>query len=100
MYVAVWVDDMIIDATSNSLMNDIKELLKSKFKMTDLGMIKWFLGIKFDQTDTGISICQSHYLNSLLERFEMQDCKPRKTPSEQKLDNYEHPAENSAADVT
>ena len=61
-YVAVWVDDMIIAATSNSLMSDIKELLKSKFKMTDLGMIKWFLGIEFDQTDTGISICQSHYL--------------------------------------
>ena len=99
-YIAVWVDDIIIAATSNSLMNDIKELLKSKFKMTDLGLIKWFLGIEFEQSDTGISMCQSHYLKGVLERFGMQDCKPRTTPCEQKLDDYESPAENSAADVT
>ena len=45
-------------------------------------------------------MCQSRYLKGVLERFDMKDCKPRTTPSELKLDDYDHPAENSADDVT
>ena len=50
-FIAIWFDDIIITARSNSLVGSIKELLKSRFKMTDLGMIRWFLGIEFEQSD-------------------------------------------------
>lgn len=99
-FIAVWVDDIIVTASSNSLICSIKDLLKSRFKMTDLGLIKWFLGIEFDQSEDGISMCQSRYLKGVLDRFHMKDCKPRTTPSELKLDDYDRPAENSAGDVT
>ena len=98
--IAIWVDDIIITASSDSLICSIKDLLKNRFKMTDLGLIKWFLGIEFEQSDKGISMCQSRYLKGVLERFDMQDCKPRTTPSELKLEDYDRPADNSTADIT
>ena len=99
-YVAIWVDDIVITANSEELINNIKETLKKKFKMTDLGPISWFLGIEFEQTDDGISMCQSYYLKGVLERFEMMNCKPRTTPCEAKLNEYDCPAENTPSDVT
>ena len=37
--IVVWVDDIVIAASSIKLMNEAKELLKENFKMKDLGPI-------------------------------------------------------------
>lgn len=65
----------------------VKEMLTRKFHMKDLGELKNFLGIIFDQCDGGVTMSQQSYVGKLLERFDMQDCKPRSTPCEPKL-NY------------
>ena len=51
----------------------IKTRLNSRFKMTDLGKLSWFLGIQFE--------CEN-YIKKLLSKFSMADCKPRPTPYE------------------
>ena len=84
----VWVDDIIVAASSNSLMSDIKEKLSSKFKMKDLGILSTFLGIKFTQSGETITMSQSHYLENVLKTFGMYDCRPRSTPCEQNLSSY------------
>ena len=47
----IWVDDLLIAANNNGSLNDVKEMLKRKFKMKDLGELKHFLGIDFTQSE-------------------------------------------------
>ena len=62
IFIVIWVDDIVIAASSEKLFNDTKDLLKNKFKMKDLGPMSWFLGIEFKQSDDGIEMGQSYYL--------------------------------------
>ena len=87
--IVVWVDDIVIAASTETLLNSTKDMLKHRFKMKDLGPISWFLGIQFKQTPSGITMNQTFYLKGVLERFQMSDCKPRSTPCEAKPDAYE-----------
>lgn len=50
--------------------------------MTDLGLLHYCLGVEVWQTDSNIFLSQSKYARSLLDRFQMQDCKPASTPME------------------
>ncbi|XP_015166475.1 uncharacterized mitochondrial protein AtMg00810-like [Solanum tuberosum] len=50
------------------------------FEMTDLGVMKYFLGMEVLQSSDGIFICQQKYISDILNRFKMQDCKPVSTP--------------------
>lgn len=85
--ILIWVDDLVIAASDERALKTVKEMLTRKFHMKDLGELKNFLGIIFDQCDGGVTMSQQSYVGKLLERFDMQDCKPRSTPCEPKL-NY------------
>src|SRR4029434_11014516 len=61
-------------------------MLAEKFKMKDLGKLKHFLGIDFSQSDGCVKMSQERYTNKILQRFNMQDCRTRETPCEQKLE--------------
>ena len=80
--IVVWVDDIILSGTSLECLNKMKQLLKNRFKMKDLGPIDSFLGIKFLQTEGGITMDQSVYLRNILDKFDMSNAKPRSTPCE------------------
>ena len=84
--VVVWVDDFIIAGSSKNLLCAAKHMMTEKFKMKDLGRLSHFLGIDFDQGDGYVKMNQRKYIQKLLERHDMSDCKPRATPSEQKHD--------------
>ena len=84
--VLVWVDDLIIAASSDTLVRETKEMLKDRFHMKDLGRLTYFLGIHFEQGVGFVKMNQWTYLTKLLVGFEMSECKPRSTPSEQKLE--------------
>ena len=78
----IWVDDIVLATNSTDCLSKIKTLLKDTFMMKDLGPISRFLGMKFVQTDDSIEINQTHYLNKILLKFGMEQCKPRSTPCE------------------
>lgn len=59
-----------------------KEVLMSEFKMTDLGPLHLFLGIKIDRTNEGMFLTQSQYIQNLLNRFGMANCNSAATPIE------------------
>lgn len=82
----VWVDDLIIAASSESILESVKGMLTERFKMKDMGRLKHFLGIDFEQTEGLVKMSQEKYVNKILERFDMQNCKSRETPCELKLD--------------
>jgi len=54
--------------------------MMKEFEMTDLCLMKYFLGIEVEQSEKGIIICQNKYAKDLLKRFRMENCKPLPTP--------------------
>ncbi|XP_017542544.1 uncharacterized mitochondrial protein AtMg00810-like isoform X1 [Pygocentrus nattereri] len=81
----MWVDDLIIAASADTIVRDVEEMLKRRFKMKDMGPLKHFLGSDFNCSDGEIKMTQKRHIEKMLARFEMSECKPRSTPSEQKL---------------
>ena len=82
LIVLIWVDDLIISASSQNTMKVFKQNFSKSFRTKDLGRLHWFLGIQFTVKRNMISMNQSHYINSILHRFNEFNCKPRKLPCE------------------
>eukprot|EP00253_Pinus_taeda_P033015 PITA_33015 len=59
---------------------NVKSVMKEEFEMTDMGLLRYFLGIEVDQNENGILISQVRYVNEVLGRFNMQECKAMITP--------------------
>ncbi|XP_059306462.1 uncharacterized mitochondrial protein AtMg00810-like [Lycium ferocissimum] len=51
-----------------------------EFEMTDIGLMSYYLGIKVEQKSDGIFISQGEYAKEILKKFEMENCKPVRTP--------------------
>ena len=85
--VVIWVDDLLIAASDEKAMEVTKDMLIARYKMKDLGKLRNFLGIDFEQSNNCVTMSQAKYVEKILERFNVQDCKPRSTPCELKL-NY------------
>ncbi|XP_057850758.1 uncharacterized mitochondrial protein AtMg00810-like [Cryptomeria japonica] len=60
--------------------SSFKAAMMKEFEMTDLGLMKYFLGIEVKQSADGIFISQSKYASDVLKRFNMLNCKPSPTP--------------------
>ena len=60
---------MLIFGTNLSAINQAKRLLSSLFEMKDLREVDVILGIKLRKTKSGFSLCQSHYIEKMLKRF-------------------------------
>jgi hypothetical protein len=55
LIVCLYVDDMIY--IGNLELTNFKHAMQSEFEMTDLGIMKYFLGIEVDQSTKGIFVC-------------------------------------------
>lgn len=77
----MYVDDVLVSSKDEQTLLKCKEWLKKKFIMTDLNEIKLFLGIRIEWTWNKMTLDQSSYLNNVLKKFSMSDCKPIKSPS-------------------
>ena len=86
IYIVLYVDDLVIATANQDSMQNFKNYLKNKFRMTDLDEIKFFIGIKIVRSENRISLDQSAYVKTILDRFKMADCKTISTPLESKLD--------------
>eukprot|EP00253_Pinus_taeda_P007479 PITA_07479 len=74
-------DDLIFTSNDASLIADFKVVMKSEFEMTDLGFLRYFLGIEVDQSENGVFISQDKYVEAVLKRFNMQNIKAAVTPT-------------------
>jgi hypothetical protein len=76
----IYVDDIILAASNNAVLDDVKISLCNRFKMKDLGKLSWFLGMGFSFEKDCIKINQTKYVEKILDRFEMSDCNPKSIP--------------------
>lgn len=81
--IALYVDDIILFSSQKSLERDIvKEKLMSEFEMKDLGPAHQILGMRVCRNKEYITLDQSNYIQMVLSKFNMSDCKPSLTPME------------------
>jgi hypothetical protein len=80
--VAVYVDDSIICSNVIHILNAEKKHLSSRFEMDDRGEIHYILGmtVNRDRARRILTIDQKCYLQNVLLRFGMENCKPMSTP--------------------
>ncbi|GJQ95498.1 ribonuclease H-like domain-containing protein [Tanacetum coccineum] len=79
-YLLIYVDDIILTASSTALLQQIIASLHKEFDMTDLGALNYFLGISATRHSTGLFLSQKKYALQLLERAHMVACNPSRTP--------------------
>ena len=80
--ILVYVDDILIASNDVDAVNSFKQFLDSKFKLKDLGTLKYFLGFEVARTTKGISLCQRKYTLDLLADTGLLASKPTSTPME------------------
>ncbi|GJR32356.1 ribonuclease H-like domain-containing protein [Tanacetum coccineum] len=68
-YLLIYVDDIILTASSPVLLWQIIDSLHKEFDMTDLGELNYFLGISAVRHSTGLFLSQNKYALQLLERL-------------------------------
>ncbi|KAG8064903.1 hypothetical protein GUJ93_ZPchr0004g39485 [Zizania palustris] len=83
--VGVYVDDLIITGVSPADVDDFKSEMRRLFRMSDLGLLSYYLGIEVKQGQHSITLGQAAYAKKLLEKAGMKDCKPCHTPMEVRL---------------
>jgi hypothetical protein len=47
--------------------------LKTKYKMSDLGKARCFLGLKINRDENGISLSQETYIDTMIKQFGMEN---------------------------
>lgn len=89
MLAVIHVDDIaFVDVLKQpGRMKYVKDTFKARFRMSDLGDVSAYVGRRIlrDPDKCLLLIDQKHYLESVLERFQMADCTPCYTPMEVKL---------------
>ncbi|XP_071708748.1 uncharacterized protein [Rutidosis leptorrhynchoides] len=68
--ILVYVDDIIITGNNESEIKQFKTYLSSKFKIKDLGKLKYFLGIEVLNYKDGVCLNQRKYCLELLQDFD------------------------------
>ena len=78
----VYVDDIIVASDNSAEVSKFIKLLNDRFKLKDLGQLKYFLGLEIARSELGISVCQRKYALKVLEDTGMLASKPVQFPME------------------
>lgn len=80
----VYVDDILLLATSKHALDGAIKNLGEKVELKDLGEPKYILGIEinWEKEKRELTISQKKYIGDILKRYQMETCKPTKTPLE------------------
>ncbi|KAL8124254.1 hypothetical protein AgCh_012047 [Apium graveolens] len=79
LLVQIYVDDIIFGSTNDRICKKFAKLMQSRYQMSMMGELSYFLGLQVKKNEEGIFICQSKYTRNLLKKFGMQDCSSAST---------------------
>jgi hypothetical protein len=80
IYLLLYVDDIVLTASSAGLLQRTIAALRSEFAMKDLGELHHFLGMHVQRHGSGLFLSQRQYMLEILDRAGMAECKPSSTP--------------------
>jgi hypothetical protein len=78
----LYVDDMIITSDDPEYIAIVKAHLSDQFLMSDLGPLRYFLGIEISSMPKGLFLSQEMYIQDLLDRASLTDHRIVETPME------------------
>ncbi|UYV64679.1 hypothetical protein LAZ67_3001645 [Cordylochernes scorpioides] len=84
------VDDMIIINSNPEILHDIIQKIRLHFKIKESLTTCNILGIEIIKEDVRLILKQENYINKILQKYNMQDCKHISTPLDPNtnLDNF------------
>ena len=65
---SIYVDDLIFTGNDKEKFDEFKSSMKDEFDMTNLGRMKFFLGVEIVQNPDGIYIHQKKYALEILKK--------------------------------
>ncbi|KAD3337314.1 hypothetical protein E3N88_32834 [Mikania micrantha] len=80
IYVCLYVDDIVCTSSSSLLITEFKQEMKKVFDMSDMGLLRYFLGLEVMQTKTGLFLSQTKYATQLVKKFGLSGCKHEDIP--------------------
>jgi hypothetical protein len=100
----LYVDDiqLLYAESAKARAIDVKESLMRQYKMKNLGPVKQFLGLEIKRLPDGsVTLGQQSYINSILQRYGMENANTVNTPMDHKtrLDNVSNNADSEADQV-
>ena len=83
----LFVDDILLFSPNVEAIRSVKDLLRTKYRMLDLGPVQQFLGIQVvrNRHTRSIHINQAPYIETILKRFQMDNCNGVSTPMDPNL---------------
>lgn len=81
-FLLLYVDDIILTASSTSLLQHIISSLGQEFSMTDMGLHHYFSGVTVECQDDSLVLTQRQHMLDILDRAGMRNCKPCSTPTD------------------
>lgn len=85
VYVAIFVDDFFVFYNCENTYKHLKGVLESDFKIKDMGQIKNCLGMNVNVKKDCVTLDQEQFIDNILKRFNMSNCKTSDTPMEVNL---------------
>ena len=82
LLVVVYVDNLIITGTNGANILSFKNQMQQLFKMSDLGLLSYYLGIEVEQNSSGITLSQKRYAKKIFEIANMGNVNGFHTPME------------------
>jgi hypothetical protein len=80
VYLLLYVDDIILPASSTELLRRTIFAFQREFAMKDLGPLHHFLGITVERRPGGLFLHQHTYMVDITKQAVMADCNPCMTP--------------------
>ncbi|GJX94560.1 retrovirus-related pol polyprotein from transposon TNT 1-94 [Tanacetum coccineum] len=80
LLVQIYVDDIIFGSTNHKYSKRFEKLMHSRFEMSLMGEMKFFLGLQIHQSPKGIFINQAKYALEILKKHNMDNCHSIGTP--------------------
>nr|GFA70257.1 hypothetical protein [Tanacetum cinerariifolium] len=80
LVVHVYVDDIIFGSTHPRYTQLFSDLMKSRFEISMMGEMTFFLGLQVNQSPRVIFLNQSNYVLEILKKYGMESCDPVGTP--------------------
>ncbi|GJV55328.1 retrovirus-related pol polyprotein from transposon TNT 1-94 [Tanacetum coccineum] len=69
LLVQIYVDDIIFASTNTTLWNEFANLMTTKFKMSMMEQMSFFLGLQISQSPRGIFLNQSKYASKISKKY-------------------------------
>ncbi|GJR23785.1 retrovirus-related pol polyprotein from transposon TNT 1-94 [Tanacetum coccineum] len=99
LLVQIYVDDIIFASTNTTMCNKFANQMTTKFKMSMIGQMSFFLGLQISQSPIGVFINQSKYASKIVKKHGMLTTDSVDTPLVEKS-NLDEDLQGTQVDAT